>query len=242
MEIVALHGFTGSALDWEPLQQAYGQKLHTTDFPGHGTRQGLREPAAYTLPAHLDLISQAAEGLGAFTLVGYSMGGRLALHWALQNPERVARLVLVSASPGLESPQERQNRVWGDQALAEFIHSKGLEAFYKYWYNQPYFSSLQQLPPERYNALMARRQANAPVGLALSLKHVGTGSLPSLWDRLGELKGRVDLVTGEYDPKFTTIAHRMGERLPRARLSVVEGAGHAVHLEKPEDLAQLLRN
>jgi 2-succinyl-6-hydroxy-2,4-cyclohexadiene-1-carboxylate synthase len=240
MEIVALHGFTGSAADWNPLQEALGRPVRTVDFPGHGTRKLLRESAGYSLAAHLNLITETAQGHDRVTLVGYSMGGRLALHWALAHPERLERLILVSASPGLATETERQNRVLGDQALADFLHTKGLEAFYKYWYNQPYFTSLHQLPADQLQPIMTRRMANDPAGLALSLKHVGTGALPSLWERLGELKGRVDLVTGEHDPKFQSIAHRMGERLPKARLSVVEGAGHGLHLEKPQDLAQLI--
>ena len=240
--ILALHGFTGSAADWSPLAANLGETILTLDFPGHGVRKLHRDRAQYSLQSHLNLISETVAACPTITLIGYSMGGRLALHWALAHPERVARLILIGASPGLATEAERAERERGDFALAQFLRTQGLEAFYKYWYNQPFFHSLKQLPAAQLEALMHRRMQNDPEGLALSLECVGTGSLPSLWSELHHLRGPVDLVTGEYDPKFRSLALRMAERLPRSRISVVERAGHAVHLEQPADLAQLLRS
>jgi 2-succinyl-6-hydroxy-2,4-cyclohexadiene-1-carboxylate synthase len=193
----------------------------------------------YSLPAHLDLISEAASA-PQVTLLGYSMGGRLALHWAIAHPERVHRLILVGASPGLATPEERDERRLGDATLAEFIRTRGLEAFFKYWHNQTFFQPMLRLPAEQLGPILERRLANDPEGLALSLENVGTGTLPSLWHRLKEIRFPVDLVSGEHDVKFTRLAHEMGAHLPKARHSVVEGAGHPVHLEKPADLAMLL--
>jgi 2-succinyl-6-hydroxy-2,4-cyclohexadiene-1-carboxylate synthase len=110
----------------------------------------------------------------------------------------------------------------------------------RYWHHQPFFHSLFKLPSERLNPLLAQRALNHPEALALSLENVGTGTLPSLWHRLKEIRFPVDLITGEFDPKFTELALQMGTHMPRARLSVVEQAGHAVHLEQPGDLAALL--
>jgi len=141
---------------------------------------------------------------------------------------------------GLITAEERAERQLADAALATFLRTQGLAAFYKYWHHQPMLRTFFQGDSPARDVLVARRAANAPEALALSLETVGTGSLPSLWDRLGELRGAVDLVTGEADPKFTELARRMGEKIPRARLSVVEGAGHAVHLEKSGDLATLM--
>jgi 2-succinyl-6-hydroxy-2,4-cyclohexadiene-1-carboxylate synthase len=193
----------------------------------------------YSLPAHLDLISEAAS-TPQVTLLGYSMGGRLALHWAIAHPERVHRLILVGANPGLATPEERDERRLGDATLAEFIRTRGLEAFFKYWHNQTFFQPMLRLPADQLGPIQERRLANDPEGLALSLENVGTGTLPSLWHRLKEIRFPVDLVSGEHDVKFTRLTHEMGAHLPKARHSVVEGAGHPVHLEKPADLAMLL--
>jgi 2-succinyl-6-hydroxy-2,4-cyclohexadiene-1-carboxylate synthase len=241
MSVVALHGFTGEGDDFAPLRSFLpsGLALRTPDWPGHGSRKGLRDLSAYSLAEHLRLISEAAES-PQVTLLGYSMGGRLALHWAIAHPERVRRLILVGASPGLASPEEREERRLADATLAGFIRTRGLEAFFRYWHNQTFFQPMLGLPPETLGPILARRALNDPEGLALSLENVGTGTLPSLWHRLGEIRFPVDLVTGEHDAKFTRIAREMGRHLPKARLSVIEDAGHALHLERPADLAMLL--
>jgi len=240
--IVALHGFTGSGADFDPLRACLppGMSLLAPDLPGHGSNGSQRPLAAYSLPAHLEVISQAAAG-PPITLIGYSMGGRLALHWAIAHPERIRRLILIGASPGLATPEERDERRLGDATLAEFIRTRGLEAFFKYWHNQTFFQPMLRLPKERLDPILARRALNEPEGLAMSLENIGTGTLPSLWHRLKEIRFPVDLVTGEHDAKFTRLAHEMGAHLPKARHSLIEGAGHAVHLEKPSDLAMLLQ-
>ncbi len=240
--IVALHGFTGSGADFDPLRPLLPAQteLIAPDFPGHGHKAHQRRASEYALESHLQLISEAVGPAEPVTLLGYSMGGRLALHWSVAHPERVRRLILIGASPGLPKPAQRDERRLADADLANFIRTQGLPAFFKYWYNQTFFASLMALPPERLDPILSRRAENQPEALALSLENVGTGTLPSLWHRLKELRMPIDIVTGEHDVKFTRVAHEMGAHLPKARLSVVEHAGHAVHLEQPADLAMLL--
>lgn len=242
MITIALHGFTGEGADFAELRSRLpaGVDFVAPDLPGHGNRRALRQVDDYSLEAHLDIIDTAVGTQGDVTVLGYSMGGRIALHWALRNPGRWRRLVLIGASPGLVTAAEREERRLADAALATFLRTQGLAAFYKYWHHQPMLRTFLQTDSPARDALLTRRNANVPESLALSLESVGTGSLPSLWDRLGELRGAVDLITGEGDPKFTEVARRMGERIPRTRLSVVEGAGHAVHLERAGDIATLL--
>ncbi len=240
-QVIALHGFTGQGADFDPLRACLpaSPPLIAPDLPGHGSKGPLRQLTDYSLASHLRLISEAATA-PQVTLLGYSMGGRLALHWAIAHPERIRRLILVGASPGLATPEERDERRLGDATLAEFIRTRGLEPFFKYWHNQTFFQPMMSLPPERLGPILTRRAQNDPEGLALSLENVGTGTLPSLWHRLKEIRFPVDLVTGEHDVKFTRIAHEMGAHLPKARHSLIEGAGHPAHLEKPSDLAMLL--
>jgi 2-succinyl-6-hydroxy-2,4-cyclohexadiene-1-carboxylate synthase len=240
--IVSIHGFTGEGADFDALLAALPSdiRMNAPDLPGHGSRRHLRDLRDYSIDTHLALITAAAT-TPQITLLGYSLGGRLALHWALAHPERVARLILIGASPGLATSAERDERRLGDATLADFIRTRGLEAFFKYWHNQTFFQTLLRLPPDRLAPIIERRHRNDPEGLALSLDNVGTGALPSLWPRLQELRCPVDLVTGEHDEKFTRLAYEMGARLPKARHSVIEGAGHAVHLERPDDVAMLLR-
>ena len=167
-------------------------------------------------------------------IAGYSMGGRLALALAVRRPERVRRLVLVSASPGLAHAEERAERRAADAALADRIERIGLDAFAREWAAQPLFAD----QPEAVAALAHEdRLRRSAADHAAQLRGLGAGVMPPLWERLGELAMPVALVVGERDAKFRAIAARMAERLPNARVIVVGGAGHAVPLEQPEAVA-----
>jgi 2-succinyl-6-hydroxy-2,4-cyclohexadiene-1-carboxylate synthase len=165
------------------------------------------------------------------------MGGRLALHAALALGGQVTRLVLIGASPGLADPAERAARRTADEALADRIEQIGLEAFVREWAEQPLFDGIPRGIAEQ---VQADRRRNTPAGLAAALRGLGTGAMPPLWDRLGELAAPVELVVGERDEKFRAIAERMAAALPAARLHVVPGAGHAVHVEAPGAVAEII--
>lgn len=167
-------------------------------------------------------------------LVGYSMGGRLALAYAVRNPERVGRLVLESASPGLETEEERARRREADQALAWRIEADGVESFVAHWEALPVFESQGRVSEEVRARQRTLRLANHPGSLAASLRGLGTGSLPSYWGSLSGLGVPVLVLVGELDRKFAEIGARMVELLPRAGLTVVPEAGHTVHLERPD--------
>jgi 2-succinyl-6-hydroxy-2,4-cyclohexadiene-1-carboxylate synthase len=170
------------------------------------------------------------------TYVGYSQGGRLCLQLALDRPEVVHRLGLVSASPGIADPVERAARRDADERLAQEIERDGVDAFLERWLAQPLFATL---PPER--AGVAERSAHNTVErLTYQLRVLGQGAQPSNWDRLPELRMPVLLIVGGLDTKYVDIAHRMAADIPHARVEVIAGAGHACHLEQPEVIAQLL--
>lgn len=233
--VVLLHGFTGSSANWSPVIDALSPD-HTVlavDLLGHGDTDSPADPARYR-------IEQAAADLATLitrlvtppaTLLGYSMGGRLALYTAIHYPHLVNRLILESASPGLEDAAERAARRQSDEALAARIEREGIEAFVHYWERIPLFDS--QMPEQR-ERLRAGRLKNNPTGLANSLRGMGTGAQPPLWDRLGEVDAQTLLIAGELDGKFTAIGRRMAEQIPRADLAIIPNAGHTVHLEQPD--------
>jgi 2-succinyl-6-hydroxy-2,4-cyclohexadiene-1-carboxylate synthase len=169
-----------------------------------------------------------------FVLAGYSMGGRIALHAALGLGERVRRLVLVGASPGLADPAERAARRREDEALAARLVAGSLEAFLREWAALPLFAGMPRGVAEQADA---DRRRNTAAGLAAALRGLGTGVMPSLWERLPGLAVPVTLVVGARDAKFRAIAERMAAALPDARVVVAEGAGHAVQLEAPDVVA-----
>ena len=236
--VTLLHGFTGSSTSWG---DAVSRCLHRAgldasyaDLPGHGRRAGEVEPARFSLSATLAGV-RAAHGRAAGSLIGYSMGGRLALHFARRHPDLVDRLVLESASPGLESDPERSARRVADEKLAVLLEREGVEAFVRHWEGIPLFASQQALPVDQRAALRRARLANDARSLAASLRAIGTGVLPSLWSDLGSVDMPVLILVGALDTKFVDIGRRMSDRLPRATLRVIEGAGHNVHLERPEE-------
>jgi 2-succinyl-6-hydroxy-2,4-cyclohexadiene-1-carboxylate synthase len=198
------------------------------DIRGHGDASE-REPV--TLAAVIaDLASIAPE---RFTLAGYSMGGRIALHVALARPDRVKRLVLIGASPGIAGPVERGARREADERLADEIERSSIEEFAERWARNPVLAGQPEWVQED-------RLRNTPAGLARALRGLGTGALPSVWDHLGELPMSVDLIVGERDQKFRAIAQAMADAIPDARVVIVPGVGHAVHLEAPHVVAGLL--
>lgn len=233
--VVLLHGFTHTGRSWDPVVAALGERYLALapDIRGHG-QAGDREPV--TLAAVIDDLASIA--CPSFTLVGYSMGGRIALHAALSLPERVRRLVLIGASPGIAEPRERERRRSEDERLAVELESVGLREFAARWADTPVLAGQ---PPPVQRAARVDRLRSTPSGMARALRGLGTGSLPPLWDRLGELEMPVTLVVGERDQKFRSIADEMARAMPEANIVVVRGSGHAVHLEAPLAVVRVLR-
>ena len=233
-DLILLHGFTQTGRSWQPVLHALAARYRAlaSDLPGHGDFAA-RRPASF---AACDAYLRALAG-DAITLAGYSMGGRIALHAALALGDRVERLVLIGASPGLADAAERSVRATADVALADRIETVGLAQFVREWSAQPLFAGM---PRGIAELAVADRMRNTAAGLAAALRGLGTGAMPPLWDRLGELELPVELVVGERDEKFRAIAEQMQAGLPAARLHVVPGAGHALQLEAPEAVAELL--
>jgi 2-succinyl-6-hydroxy-2,4-cyclohexadiene-1-carboxylate synthase len=174
-------------------------------------------------------------------VVGYSMGGRVALSLAAAHPSRLRSLLLVGASPGLADPEARAARVEADEALARQIEERGLSHFVDYWMDLPLFASQAKLGDAFRARVRAQRLRCDPGGLARSLRGMGSGAMPPLHDRLPEVSLPVCLVAGSQDGKFVALAESMRYALPDARCALVEGAGHAAHLEDAEQFARIAR-
>ena len=233
--LVLLHGFTQTRRAWDGVRAALGApaRVVAPDLLGHGSLSA-RVPVSFDAQ---DALLRAQAPPEPVTLCGYSMGGRIALRWALDHPGRVRRLVLLGATAGIEDPEARAARRAEDEARAAELEREGLEPWAERWGALPLFAG--QAPEVAARAHQDRLRNTAP-GLAAALRGLGTGAMAPLWARLGELGAPVVLAAGERDEKFRALAEAMAERIPDARVEEVEGAGHAVHLERPDAVAALL--
>jgi 2-succinyl-6-hydroxy-2,4-cyclohexadiene-1-carboxylate synthase len=242
--LVLLHGFTGSSAAWSPVLPALAQRYRViaVDLLGHGESDAPEDAARYAMERVVWDMATLLDHLaaGPAYLAGYSMGGRLALYLALTLPERWRALILESSSPGLATRAEQAERAAKDEELAARIEAEGIEPFVDYWTQLPLFASQQTLP-EIVRAEQRRwRLQNRPAGLAGSLRGMGSGVQPALWERLGELHLPTLLLAGALDEKYVTVARKMARAIPEATLVLVPEAGHTIHLEQPERWLQLV--
>ena len=245
--LVLLHGFSGRSDSWAHLIPMFvkNRLVLAVDLPGHGGTYAPEDPARIQMAMVAADLAGLVTGLslvesGPLDILGYSMGGRLALYFALYHPELVRRLVLESASPGLDNSEARRARQIADEELALRIETKGIEAFVTEWEELPLFASQASLPADLRAGLHQRRMENHPAGLAASLRGMGTGVQPSLWPHLSGLHCPVLLICGDLDAKFTTINREMHTAIPHSVLHIIPGAGHTPHLEAPEIYQKLV--
>lgn len=242
--VLLLHGFTGHGGSWAEAGQTFaaaGFHVLAPDLLGHGSSPHPGESTRYEMAcAAADLNLLLDESCSeAVHVAGYSMGGRLALFFALSYPDRVRTLCLVSASPGIAAAIERAERRDSDNALADRIERDGIAAFVGYWETLPMWESQHRtLSVRQRRQLRAQRLRNRPDGLANSLRGMGTGAQPVLFDKLPSLALPTLLIVGAEDEKFVAVNRQMAQRIPGAQKVVVPGAGHAVQLERPKEFAR----
>ncbi len=235
-----LHGFMGSSADWAPLVQGLEDDFYclAVDLPGHG--QSLDQPEeAYSVAGATEAVVEVfdAEGVSSCVLVGYSMGGRVALSLTLRHPNRVGRLGLESASPGLRTKAERADRREVDAKRAARIEDD-LEAFLADWYRLPLFDSLAQ--HGLVDEMVRTRCGNDPAELARALRGMSPGRQTSFWERLDEIACPTLVLTGALDDKYAAITEETTARIEAARRVVIPGGGHNVHAERPTAFTEAL--
>ena len=231
---VLAHGFTQTARSWTRLEALLAEQLPAVtslavDLPGHG---------ACDVEPDADLVASAEHLValgGPAIYVGYSMGGRVALHAALTRPDAVRGLVLIGATAGIDDPVERAERRGADETLAARIEQIGVDAFLDEWLASPLFAGLTAESAQR-----DERLRNTAHGLATSLRHTGTGTQEPLWPRLDEIRVPALIIAGEHDPKFRALGERVAAGLSDATMAIVPDAGHSVHLEQPDATAGVI--
>ncbi|MEL6938694.1 MAG: 2-succinyl-6-hydroxy-2,4-cyclohexadiene-1-carboxylate synthase [Cyanobacteria bacterium J06598_1] len=241
--ILLLHGFLGSHQDFASLLPNLSRHFYciTPDLPGHGRTK--TQPNRYTFTSTTDTLLALLHHLNIQQthLLGYSMGGRLALYMVCEFPKCFIRVVLESASPGLETAEEREKRAQSDDAIAHRLETTPLPQFLTQWYQNPLFTSTLN-KPDIYTAMIQRRQNNAPSELARALQGFSTGRQPSLWAKLSDIKAvPLLLIVGILDTKFVAINRNILKQpgsKARTKLEIVDECGHNVHLEAPNAYAK----
>jgi 2-succinyl-6-hydroxy-2,4-cyclohexadiene-1-carboxylate synthase len=235
--LLLLHGFTQTGRSWDEVVRHLDDERYrplAPDIRGHGA-------AASRRPIDFDACVADVVGLaaGPFALAGYSQGARLALHVALAHPGRVTRLVLVSATAGIEGDAERAERRAADDALASWMAADGrlMSEVADSWGAQALFATQS---PEVAAVARADRLSNAPADLAAALRGIGSGVMTPLWERLAELTMPVAVLAGAHDAKYVALGRRLANALPAGRLTIVAGAGHALPLEAPAAVAETI--
>ena len=228
--LVCLHGFSESGTTWDGIH-VDGYRMIRIDLIGHGTSSRPTDVGAYTISQMLLDIHRIVYALAgeSYALLGYSMGARIALLYALQYPLEVTKLILESGSVGIEGTVERSERREADMALGRRIREQTIEWFAETWAKLDIFKSQYTLPNAVQNRIQHRRLQNSPHALAFTLEGSGQGVMPYVGHRLQELTMPICYISGELDTKYTEI----GKQYFAHAHHVVLGAGHNVHVEKP---------
>jgi 2-succinyl-6-hydroxy-2,4-cyclohexadiene-1-carboxylate synthase len=242
-KIILLHGFTGNTQDFSSVISLLSKKYCclAVDLPGHGETRVSGDESYYNMSNTAQALIHLLDDLqiDKCLLLGYSMGGRLALYMTLHFPERFEKVVLESASPGLKTEKDRSHRRQADSQTAQTLENSNIKDFILNWYDRPLFKSLKN--SSKFEKLIESRLTNNPLELAKSLRNMGTGNQPSLWEKLAENQIPILLLAGEYDDKFTTINAEIASLCPAATLKIIPKAGHNIHFENIENFGSVVR-
>jgi 2-succinyl-6-hydroxy-2,4-cyclohexadiene-1-carboxylate synthase len=233
--VLFLHGFMGSLQDWDSVINRLQNNYYCLciDLPGHGGTPNPEKKYSFN-DVGTDLVDFLKEiNFSPFSIIGYSLGGRLALYLSIRFPDLMKKVILESASPGLKTSRERIIRESQDDALAAKLVNSDFSQLLQEWYDQPIFNSLRQ--HQDFKKLLKERNMNNPEDLAVSLTALSTSRQPSLWDLLSGNKIPILLMVGELDPKFRGIARQMSRQCPSCRTKIIKNAGHNIHFENPDE-------
>lgn len=243
MSFVFVHGFLGLPSSWDEVIEAgrWAGPIERMTLLGHGlATDWARAPETFDDEV-ARIAGQARASIGGPAhWVGYSMGARVALVLAARHPELVSRLTLVSGSAGLPSEDERHERARADDTLARELELEGLPAFVQRWEQLPLFTSQQRLPASERAKHRLRRLAHREQHVSRALTVLTPGRMPVVTGALSSITARVTLVAGSLDTKYAQIARALMPLFPKARVRVLDGAGHDLCLERPRELAALV--
>ncbi|MCK9281228.1 MAG: 2-succinyl-6-hydroxy-2,4-cyclohexadiene-1-carboxylate synthase [Melioribacteraceae bacterium] len=243
--IIFFHGFGGAATDWKFIFSSLpsGFQALAIDLIGHGSSDSPIEAFYYSAESINSQIREVIKSIDITNpiLCGYSMGGRVALGYAINYPKEISALILESSSPGIIEAKEREIRALADSRLSERLETIGIEKFFNLWYEQPLFNSLKSNLTLFEKTLKNKTKQNI-TGLRNSLKYFSPGLMNSYWNQLNKISVLLLLISGELDRKYCDINRKINSILDCSQLEIINGAGHNTHLEKPDEFIKLVNN
>ncbi|HWZ92825.1 MAG TPA: alpha/beta fold hydrolase [Polyangiaceae bacterium] len=237
--LLCLHGFTGSPKSWDFLPASGRVSRIVPALVGHA--ETLATDDVLGFEDEVDRLAALSASSARLHVVGYSLGARLALGFALRHPARVARLTLVSAHPGLATEAEQSARRSSDAAWCELLEARGVAAFVEAWEMQALWASQARLPAALRTQKQKERLSHTALGLCRSLRVTGLAEMPNYAPALAEIDVPTDVIAGALDPKFRDLAHIFGQNIRRARVEIVPDAGHDLLLERPDFITEVIR-
>ncbi len=244
--VLLLHGFTGSLEDWREILGSLNPNFNYIgiDVVGHGKSDSPVNIDKYSPQALSKQIGDLLNYLSIeqIIIVGYSMGGRAALNFAINHPNKIRGLILEGTTAGIESEKIRSERIKIDEELADYIESHNIEEFVELWMSKEIFNTQRRFSNEKLKNIRKKKTLNSKIGLANSLRGFGTGRMDYLDNKLNQISCPVMLITGELDTKFSKINSVLKQKFPNARHKIIKNAGHNTHLEKPERFVTVIND
>jgi 2-succinyl-6-hydroxy-2,4-cyclohexadiene-1-carboxylate synthase len=242
--ILMLHGFTGSLDDWREIHGSLNPDFNYIgiDLVGHGKSDSPVIVDKYCPQALSKQISDILVNLSIEQVIifGYSMGGRVALSFAINHPNKIGGLILESTTAGIESEKIRNDRVNSDEELADYIESHDIKDFVELWMSKEIFNTQRRFSNEKLKNIRKKKTLNSKIGLANSLRGFGTGRMGYFGNKLNQINCPVLLITGELDTKFTKINSLLKKKFPNAKHKIIKNAGHNTHLEEPMKVVKVV--
>ncbi len=241
-----LHGFSGSTSDWTEIIPLLNNNFNiiTVDLIGHGKSDSPVDVSLYTTQAMVEQLFKIIKKITdkKIFLAGYSMGGRVALSFAVKHKEILNGLILESSSAGIKDEKQRIERIQSDEKLAQFIENHPIEEFVDYWMNIDLFKSQKNLPKSILVKVRESKLKNNKTGLAYSLRGFGQGTMPNLLNEIKNVSIKSLLISGELDLKYSKINSELSKLFPDVQHIIIKNAGHNTHLEQPSSFADVINN
>jgi len=241
--ILFLHGFSGSSDCWKNIRREINLPTIAIDIPGHNKSYFLNLNEDYNYKdfrTELFLILNEIN-VKKVHLLGYSMGGRLAISFTQKYPELVKSLILESSTLGLVSHDEKEIQIEKDNELLNIINNS-MTDFITHWSQNPLFLNQEKRNSEDFNKLNNNRLKHNKEQLSKSLSSFTKANMPAFIEAFATFDCPVFLINGKDDTKYIKINRDMMKIHKKAKQFIINNSSHNVHLENKKDFIDTINN